>query len=86
MPQEQTQTRHSNRTRTPDETHGQEMDDLAEEAVARAKAEAKASTGVATADVATDWLDDIDEALGEHAESEELAQAFIDSYVQKGGE
>jgi ubiquitin-like protein Pup len=70
----QEQTRHSNRTRTPDETHGQEMEDLADEAAA---ARAKQSTGVATADVATDWLDDIDE---------ELAQAFVDSFVQKGGQ
>lgn len=86
MPHEQTQTTHSNRTRTPDETHGQEMEDLADEAAARTKAEATASTGVTTADVATDWLDDIDEALGENADSQEQAQAFVDAYVQKGGQ
>lgn len=76
--QEQT----SNRTRT-DETHAQESEDVVGEAAA---ARAKGRAGRATADVATDWLDDIDEALGEDAESEEQARAFVDSYRQKGGE
>lgn len=75
----QEQTHHSNRTRT----HGEEMEDLADEAAA---AQAKHSTGVATADAATDWLDDIDEALGENVETEQAAQEFVDSYRQKGGQ
>jgi ubiquitin-like protein Pup len=85
MPQEQEHVHHSNRTRTPAETHAKEMGDLADEAATKAKAKAKQTTGVATADAAADWLDEIDEAL-EHADTEEQAQAFLDSYVQKGGE
>lgn len=81
MPQEQEHVHHSNRTRTADETHAQEMDDLAVEAATKAKK----TTGVATADAAADWLDEIDEIL-ENADTEEQAQAFVDSYVQKGGQ
>lgn len=82
MPQDQERVHHSNRTRTPDETHAKEMDDLATEAATRAK---KKTSGVVTADAAGDWLDEIDEAL-ENADTEEQAQAFVDSYVQKGGQ
>jgi len=77
----QEQTYHSNRTRTADETHAAEMHALFDEAVAEAAA--KERLIVAPTDA---LMADIDEALGENAESEELAQAFVASYVQKGGQ
>ena len=83
MPQQE-RTYHSNRTDATDEKRD-EMDALVDQAVEEALEEASKNGGNLAA-AAGDWLDSIDEAIKDWAESDQLAQAFVDSYVQKGGE
>jgi hypothetical protein len=80
MPQEQ-ERYHTNRVH-PDETHAAEMDELVDQAIA----ETAERDGAVTAADAADWLDSIDDALDEWAETAELAAQFVASYQQKGGE
>lgn len=69
-------------TRVSRKPSREEMDELPGEDV---KATSQ-STNVVTVDVADDWLDSIDEALGEWAESDQQARDFVSAYQQKGGQ
>lgn len=84
MPQ-QGRTYHSNRTEADEEKRA-EMDALIDQAMDEAIEEATKNGGNVTAAAAGDWLDSIDEAIKDWAESDQLAQAFVDSYIQKGGQ
>jgi hypothetical protein len=83
MPQ-QGRTYHSNRTEADEEKRA-EMDALIDQAMDEAIADAKDHPRAVAAE-AGDWLDSIDEAIKDWAESDQLAQAFVDSFVQKGGQ
>ncbi len=83
MPQQE-RSYHSNRTDATDEKRA-EMDALIDQAMDEAIADATDHPNTVAAE-AGDWLDSIDEAIKDWAESDQLAQAFVDSYVQKGGE
>lgn len=85
MPQQQERSYHSNRTDATDEKR-EEMDALIDQAMDEAIADAKDHPPSTVAADAGAWLDSIDDAIKEWAESDQLAQAFVDSYVQKGGE
>jgi len=82
MPQQE-RSYHSNRTDATDEKRA-EMDALIDQAMDDAIADAQNPSTVAVE--AGDWLDSIDDAIKDWAESSEVAQAFVDSYVQKGGQ
>jgi len=83
MPQQE-RSYHSNRSDSTDDRRA-EMDALIDQAMDDAIADANDHPNTTVA-AAGDWLDSIDDAISEWAESSQVAQAFVDSYVQKGGQ
>lgn len=84
MPTQEQAHYHSNRT-DAEEQHAAEIDELVEDAMDRAIADAKVRGAVAkelTDDMKT-LLDSIDEALGENVV---FAEEFMRDWVQKGGQ
>jgi ubiquitin-like protein Pup len=76
------QERKSTKPTTAKEEPTAEQQETAADEVAAVKGRDDA----VTVDEVDDWLDMIDEALEDWAATSELAQAFVASYVQKGGE
>lgn len=78
MPQQQ-ERYHSNRADST-EAHRDDIDALVDQAIDDARADAERHSGCVTADVASDWLDEIDSVLEHNAEQ------FVSAYIQKGGQ
>lgn len=84
MPQQE-RSYHSNRNDATDERR-EEMDALIDQAMDDAIADAKDHPSSTVAAEAGAWLDSIDEAIKDWAESDQVAQAFVANFVQKGGQ